>query len=93
MDEDIFKECLADRRVMQVYESLELQLNKLPPNGATNHKRDNVLNLLVVGLATYRKGIYPTNETFEQFCARNRRQYEAIVSVIHRALGEFRLVI
>lgn len=84
------RERLKPRFVSEVYGSLDYQLNMLTPDGAKNHKRDNIRSFLCGNLYLYKNN---SEETFATLEVNDLKKYEQALKKISEAINLFNLTI
>lgn len=75
---------LEDKTVSELFNRLESQINRLAPNGATNHKQDKNRILVRYFSRTYEE----ENISFQQIAERNIFEYDVLVKTICAAVND-----
>lgn len=79
MDVDELYQIVAERNVCELFVSLDFQLELLPPDGKTIHRRNCLRHGLVGRIENYSYGLSPKGETVREWKERDGRDCEGMI--------------
>jgi len=79
---------IKGREVVKLFRSLEYDLSRLPPNGATIHSRDNLRNNLI-GQINFLEDRGHSTANFEEYKSIHPVLHDCAIDLLHIAKNQF----